>query len=256
MSRSVATLKTKLKTRVETVRMKRLTPLLGGLAVGAIVALLPSSGRATIIGSVHDFTANTNYWLSGSSWVSRSNVCGVCHTIHHANPDRSAPLWTHASTLQTFQVYSSPTFQGGTPSITGSSKACLSCHDGSIAINQSYSTSGTNYTGGTAIYISSGAIIPDGTPANDLRNMHPIGFSYVTARATDTDLVDPSTAVPGVSGAGNSIALTMLKNGNVECASCHDIHRTKGAAYSTAKSTSGIMTIASGYQLCTTCHSK
>jgi len=231
--------------------MKKLKLLLGGLAVGAVVALTPSNSRATIIGSVHDFTSSTNYWINGTvNWVSRSNVCGVCHTIHHANPDRSAPLWSHASTLQTFIVYSSPTFQGGTPTIAGSSKACLSCHDGSVAINQAYSASGTNApTGGTAVYINSSAIIPDGTPANDLRNMHPIGFSYITAAATDPDLKPTTTIVYG----SQSIAQAMLKNGQVECASCHDIHRTKGSS-----ANSGIFTIVStsGSALCLTCHTK
>jgi len=45
----------------------------------------------------------------------------------------------------------------------------------------------------------------------------------------------------------------MLKGGQVECGSCHDIHRTKGASAS-----SGIFTIvsSSGSALCLTCHSK
>jgi len=231
--------------------MKKLRLLLGGLAVGAVVTFMPSISRATIIGSAHDFTASTNYWINGTvNWVSRSNVCGVCYVIHHANPDRSAPLWAHASTIQTFIVYSSPTFQGGTPTINASSKACLSCHDGSIAINQSYAATGTNYTGGTAVYIQSHAIIPDGTPANDLSNMHPIGFNYQTAQSADPDIKPSTTIVPGTS---QTIAQAMLKGGQVECGSCHDIHRTKGASAS-----SGIFTIVSsaGSALCLTCHSK
>lgn len=231
--------------------MKKLRLLLGGLAVGAVVTLMPSSSRATIIGSVHDFTASTNYWINGTvDWVSRSNVCGVCHTIHHANPDRVAPLWDHATTLQTFIVYSSPTFQGGTPTINGSSKACLSCHDGSIAINQTYNAAGTNtFTGGTAVYINSSSIIPDGTPANDLRNMHPIGFNYQTAQSADPDIKPTTTIVYG----SQTIATAMLKGGQMECSSCHDIHRTKGTSAS-----SGIFTIVStaGSALCLTCHSK
>jgi len=230
--------------------MKKLTLLVAGLAVGAVVTLVPSLSRATIIGSAHDFTASTNYWINGTvDWVSRSNVCGVCHTIHHANPDKAAPLWAHASTLQTFTVYSSPTFQGGTPVINKSSKACLSCHDGSVAINQSYSATGTNYSGGTAVYIASSAIIPDGTPANDLSNMHPIGFSYQTAANADPD-IKPSTSI---AFGTETIAQGMLLGGNVECASCHDIHRTKGSSAS-----SGIFTVVStaGSALCLTCHSK
>ncbi len=230
--------------------MKKYTLLLGALGAAAVVALAPSSAKASIIGSAHDFSASTNYWISGASstWVSRSNVCGICHSMHHTNPDRSAPLWTHASTLQTFLVYSSPTFNGGTPTIDGSSKACLSCHDGSIAINQTYS--GTT-NGGTAVFIKSSAIIPDGSPANDLRNVHPVGFSYLTARAADPDLNDPNATT--VAGTSMTISQAMLKNGRVECSSCHDIHRTKGAS-----SGSGIFTIvgSANSALCLTCHKK
>jgi len=233
--------------------MKKLTLLLAGLAVGVVVTLAPSLSRATIIGSVHDFTVNTNAWINGTvDWVSRSNVCGVCHTIHHANPDKSAPLWAHATTLQTFTVYSSPTFLGGTPTITHSSRACLSCHDGSVAINQTYSATSTNngtITGGTAVYVSSSVIIPDGSPANDLSNMHPIGFSYQTAQSADPDIKPSST----IAFNGQTIAQAMLLGGQVECASCHDIHETKGAATS-----GGIMLMVSttGSALCLTCHSK
>src|SRR5690349_2246460 len=145
--------------------MKRLTTLLGGLPVIAAVALLPYNSRATIIGSKHDFTSYTNYWINGVTapglgFGGSTNVCGECHTMHHANPDRVAPLWDHATTLQTFTVYNSPTFNGGTPTIDGASRACLSCHDGSVAINQTYNATGTNYSGGSAVYIAGSAIIP------------------------------------------------------------------------------------------------
>jgi len=229
--------------------MKKITLLVAGLAVGAVVALMPSSSRATIIGSAHDFTASTNYWINGTvDWVSRSNVCGVCHTIHHANPDKAAPLWTHASTAQTFIPYSSPTFQGGAITINASSKACLSCHDGSVAINQTYNSAGTNtYTGGTAVYIKSSAIIPDGSPANDLSNMHPIGFTYQTAASADPSIKSSSSTA----WTGTTIAQGMLLGGQVECASCHDIHGERGASGS-----GGIYLVISttGSALCLTCH--
>jgi predicted CXXCH cytochrome family protein len=122
-----------------------------------------------------------------------------------------------------------------------------------VAINQTYNATGTNYSGGSAVYIAGSAIIPDGTPANDLRNVHPVGFSYDTAAAADPDLNPIGNAVPGV--AVGNIGTVMLKGSThrVECSSCHDIHRTKGAA-----STSGIYTIVStkGSQLCLTCHNK
>jgi len=55
-------------------------------------------------------------------------------------------------------------------------------------------------------------------------------------------------------GASGVTVRNMLKgqSQNVECASCHDIHATIGAA----TSGTGIMTIASGQNLCLGCHNK
>ena len=115
-----------------------------GLLLGAALTLLPRGSPAAdptgvpgISGSRHDFTSNTNYWIAGATntWVKFNNLCGVCHTIHHANSDRLAPLWVHDSTVQTFTPYSSPTLNASVGNPGGVSRACLSCHDGSVAIN-------------------------------------------------------------------------------------------------------------------------
>jgi len=233
--------------------MKKLTLVVGGLSALVLVALAPASSQAQIAGSKHDYTTDTNWFVNGKAAFgsSRTNICGPCHTIHHANPTGGGPIWAHADSQLTYIVYSSPTFQGGTPSITGSSKACLSCHDGSVAINEAYSASGVTTNGGTAVFVPSGVIIPDGSPANDLSHMHPIGFSYDTAAAADPDIHPTTTSVPGTSG---TIATVMLKGPThtMECASCHDIHRTKGNAVGNT----GIMTIVGGQALCMTCHNK
>lgn len=246
--------------------MKKLYTLLIGLALGAVMALAPSTGHASIVGSAHDFSVGTNYLVNGQSFVTSTrngvtstNVCGACHTIHH-NPDPArGPLWIHTPTSQTFKTYDqagSETFPSGiTVSLGASSKACLSCHDGSVAINSQDSLSGgvitTTNKLGSPVYIKSSAIpIEVNGTQDDLTHMHPIGFSYATASANvpTGDLNPDSTAV---AGAGGSIATVMLKNGNVECASCHDIHRTQGNSMN-----SGIYTIVSGQNLCLTCHNK
>ena len=85
---------------------------------------------------------------------------------------------------------------------------------------------------------------------DDLTHMHPIGISYQSAigamPAGDLNGIGTTFNAPGSPTVGN-----MLKNGNVECSSCHDIHRTLGTS-----TTSGIYTIASGQNLCLGCHNK
>jgi predicted CXXCH cytochrome family protein len=245
--------------------MKRLRIILGGLAIGATVMLLPSSSKATIVGSLHDFYSNTNAWIGGSpGWISgtRTNVCGECHTIHHAPDPSKGPLWIHTPSSQTYKTYDqagSDTFDqlGLTVTLGSSSKACLSCHDGTVAINDQTSlingpsgTSTNQLKGGVGVFLTD-AVIPINN--NDLTHMHPIGVSYTAASAAVPagDLKATSSTFPNT--AGNLTVLAQLKgvNRTVECSTCHDIHRTRGGS-----STSGIYTVASGQNLCLGCHNK
>lgn len=212
-----------------------------------------ASGTPGIAGSAHDFTSNTNFWIAGATntWVSRNNICGVCHTVHHNNEDRLAPLWHHTSTVQEFTPYSSPSLQATVGSPGGSSRACLSCHDGSVAIN---SIDGV-IVKGTEVKITeeTGGLIGGG---GDLSTSHPIGFTYDSSLVTaDGYLHEPSSTTVFGSG-GKTISDFMLIGGKMECASCHDIHRQKGNSMN-----SGIMGKVGGAgarnsELCLTCHKK
>ena len=127
---------------------------------------------------------------------------------------------------------------------SGVSKACLSCHDGTVAVN-SYGgvTNGTVFVTGAALF----------TP--DLSTDHPISFLYDKALANnDGFLNDPSTPVPLMGG--QTINAAMLKGGYLECSSCHDVHRQRGTS-----ANDQLMLVISGPQgagskLCLTCHIK
>ena len=56
-----------------------------------------------------------------------TQVCVFCHTPHHARTD-TAPLW-NKDNLATYTSYG-PTLAGTSTDVSGSSLACLSCHDG------------------------------------------------------------------------------------------------------------------------------
>ena len=241
-----------------------------GMLAGAAL-LLPTATRATIVNSVHDFTTTTNtlYWISGAPWNAptrgSNNVCGSCHTIHHAPDPKRGPLFIHTPTAQTFKTYDqggSDTFPSGIICTLGSSSlACLSCHDGSVAINSQDSgvnipgvqtNLATTIKGDTPLYIAADRIpIEVNGGQDDLTHMHPIGVSYADCMAALPSGSLKATAT-AFATAGSTVTVgQQLKAGKVECASCHDIHRTIGGA-----TTSGIMTIASGQNLCLGCHNK
>ena len=56
-----------------------------------------------------------------------TQICVFCHTPHHARTD-TAPLW-NKDNLATYVAYG-PTLAGTSTDVSGSSLACLSCHDG------------------------------------------------------------------------------------------------------------------------------
>ncbi len=200
---------------------------------------------ADIKDSHHDF--------SGRSW-SNGEICLPCHTPHDANMDvPNAPLWNHQTTQATFQIYQTSTIDAAIGQPNGVSKLCLSCHDGTVAIeNHSGKTDGTTYA-------------TFGNLTTNLSDDHPISFIYNSALAQlDGGLNDPSTTLTGL---GGTIEQDLLYNGRLECSSCHDPHisrNTQGcsgchnvhAGDGQMTKTLSLRISNDGSQLCLTCHKK
>lgn len=202
-----------------------------GLVVGVCMMLAPRqvAHAGTIIGSAHDFSSKG--WSGGK-------ICAPCHTPHNADTSvANSPLWNHKVTAATFTVYvGQGTMDATIGQPDGISKLCLSCHDGTVALDSFGGSSGTSF-------ISGGEKL-----GTDLTNDHPVSFTYDDALATsDGELATPSTAA---SGMGGSIAADMLFNNKLECASCHDVHNT------VANGPKLLVKSNAGSALCLTCHTK
>jgi len=183
----------------------------------------------TIVGSKHDF--------SNENWNNTGEICIVCHTPHNADASvQDAPLWNHQLTTATYTLYNSGTFDATAGQPGGSSKLCLSCHDGTVAVDNFGSrTNGNDFVSGDKLI------------GTDLSNDHPVSFVYDASLATtDGGLFDPVTAN---SGLGGTIDQDLLISSKVQCASCHDVHNGSGLGKLLRISNSG-----SG--LCLTCHNK
>ena len=225
------------------------------------MALMTTVSQAGIVGSAHDFSPSGSYTLAATNGLARfkwggetnyyNNPCQVCHIPHksQAYATAHAPLWNQklsANTYQTYDQAGSATFNALGLSVSlGSSVACLSCHDGSVAINQTagYTGTATNSLNGAAVFAPSFAVEAIG--GTDLTKMHPIGVSYSAALLAD----------PQLNPVSGTVMPKMLKgtSQNVECASCHDIHRTIGAS---ATVSHDLIVDLEGGQLCLTCHNK
>ena len=209
-------------------------------SVLALLAGFSGVSIAGIQGSVHDF--------SGFSFAG-GQICLPCHTPHNA-VSNAAPLWNHELSTATYNLYSSPSMDATVNQPTGASKLCLSCHDGTVAVDSFGGQSGT-------IFI--GAFNGDADLTTDLSNDHPISFVYDTALATtDPGLFDPSTTIVTIgSGAFSktgSITAVMLENNVLQCQGCHSVHNDFVAG--TAISNALLKVSIGGSQLCLTCHNK
>jgi predicted CXXCH cytochrome family protein len=97
-------------------------------------------GSNHTIGSSGGGPNGTSVLDSGGNVVGTNQICVFCHTPHGFNAAQAGPLWNKAvNTSATYSVYNSgnqsSTFDAATPSIGSVSLACLSCHDGTQAMD-------------------------------------------------------------------------------------------------------------------------
>jgi hypothetical protein len=199
------------------------------VAVGTTMGFAKAP-KSAITNSAHDLRAS----LTGASFTS----CNFCHVAHKPGATPAGPgplLWNHTqSSITTYGVYSSDTFnQLGTDitdlgttgggSGTTASNLCLSCHDGTIAVDSWYvPVTGANFQplpGGTTF-------MPNDTTIKDLTKTHPVNFTYNAALATAAGILTPANTL-SVDGAGE----IPLFAGKMQCATCHDPHNGKSSIF-------------------------
>lgn len=209
-----------------------LSKILAALAI----TISTAAYSGTIVGSAHDF--------SGQAWSPNQQTCVACHAPHNTAVLADAPLWNHASSAATYTVYTSSTMQSTVGQPGSTSKLCLSCHDGTIAVNSFGGVTGTTLLSGTE---SVGTV---------LTNDHPIGMTYDSALVTADGALAPITnsiTIGNIAGKNRpgTITSNMLYAGKVECSSCHDVHNTF-----TATTGKLVKVSMASSALCTTCHTK
>jgi predicted CXXCH cytochrome family protein len=232
------------------------------------IALLWSGWAAGegITGSKHNLSSTGTNTVKGTT----DEICIYCHTPHHADATLSGqgvPLWNRnivAGGAVTYAMYSSPTFDATKDSApSGVSRACLSCHDGTVGINQLLNRkgSGLGTNPSNATDTKETGVVLLGT---DLRDDHPISMTYSTARSPNgsytTSANNGNGSAPGGSNSGFNSTGYILGQGlklfggesaaldYVQCASCHDPHNAGNPTFLRINNTDSA--------LCLTCHRK
>lgn len=184
------------------------TRLAFAVAVGLVLAAAPVFADDSVVNSKHDLSS---FGPGPVRALNESQVCIFCHTPHNASP--AAPLWNRVNPTTYYRIYQSSTTDARIGQPTGSSKMCLSCHDGSIALGMVLSRPDPIPL--THPYIPSGP----GNLTNDLSDDHPIGFRYDRQLSNrDPQLRDPSLV---------DSRIKLGPRGELECIACHDPHNNR-----------------------------
>lgn len=197
------------------------------------------TNRDSIRNTRHNMTQGTMSTAMDPYRNNYGEVCVYCHTPHGANEAVSIPLWNRTIKATTYTTYN----ELGTTSLTQTvrqpgpnSIACLTCHDGQVAIDSVINMPGSGGYNKDQRIGQSNAFLDTWNPADapghmalttgnegclachsrnagalgsratdfavfvigtDLRNDHPVGVSYPPV--TNTDFKRPTATRTGVS---------------------------------------------------------
>lgn len=271
--------------KIATVSLALVLGLCLATAVFAFDPTPPYTPGTGINGTVHDLGTvhnGMNYVAIppdfGSSPSQLNRICIFCHAPHNTyrlsvanlgNPGGTGdaapdaydylPLWNHELTgnfvydmywngpgAPTTGAKASQAIQNGME-MGSVSLLCMSCHDGSVAVNAYGNTDQpvASQSGGGGFINPAYSIGLD----NNMQNHHPIGFDYDAVAAIDTEIAGADTVSftstdtvrDHLYGAGNT---------QLECASCHSVHNTGNEGESL------LWRSDRNSELCLTCHIK
>ena len=202
-----------------------------------LVAFTGVARAESVVNTVHNLSANGPGTIRATA---ENNACFFCHTVHKASG--VTPLWNHSmSAVSNYVVYASDRLNNlnvTIPQPNGSSRLCLSCHDGTVALG-----SITFGSGSTIPMQNSVTTMPVGDASNLGQNLaadHPISFVYDQALAQrDSDVNDPTKL--------STKAVRMDSLNRLQCTSCHDPHNNQFGNFL-------VVDNSSGSALCLVCH--
>ena len=235
--------------------------LLGLVASAALT--LTAQGGTTVATTKH----NLNISFPGSMTDTGGQICLPCHAPHN-QPDQSlTKLWNHAMPTNTYTLYSTTgsayVNNGYSGKLDEVSRKCLSCHDGTTAVD-SFGGVSTVHGASSTNTMTAGYIVG---AAQNLTHDHPVGMLYsgFTTSATgavwdvtNTSFNNPSTfTTKGYFDTDGTTPITKLSSLSlgkapgsttatlVTCKTCHTPH----------DDTFNFLRVSNqGSQLCLTCH--
>ena len=238
----------------------------GSLAAAMLAASAVEAG--TILGSKHDFTGlNQRAGVAAMSGVAFSDYgspCVYCHLPPEKAGEDTAELggipgWNRftPATDTAYDLYDSRTLDNKVRTPSPISLLCLSCHDGTMAVDMTVfkpDTWDSSEDAALHLRLNGGNDLMNcgkchnGVAAHsieikhigtDLQNDHPISMQYAGLSASDPDY----RPLDNDYGFDNGVKLYDSK---VECATCHNVHNPDV----------NLLLRVGAERLCETCHIK
>ncbi len=187
-----------------------------------------------------------------------SQICVFCHTPHRSSSE--GPLWNRAASSRTFKHFSSSTLAIDDAAVkgasdygqpNGSSRLCLSCHDGVTALGAVFTTPGratsepihfiNQRTGQTGPNVAIGY--------ETFSSHHPVSFKY---DATVRNLLrSPPYNKSEYWWSPTSNDVKLDKQERMQCKTCHDPHQDRSDVPSPMNP---LWTAKTYAEVCLTCH--
>jgi predicted CXXCH cytochrome family protein len=219
------------------------------LALAAVLGTIAFSAfGGTILGTKHDFTGlNKRAGVVAMPTLAFSdygNACVYCHvppgrSVDEAAEEGAIPGWNRyvptAEVPGAYNLYDSNTLDNKVRTPSPISLLCLSCHDGTMAVDMTvFKPNGWRNSEDAAMHLRingandlwSCGKCHNGRVAHsiaikhldtDLTNDHPISMTYAGLNFRDRDFRAPD----GPYGFDNGVKLYEER---VECATCHNVH--------------------------------
>jgi len=252
-------------------------------AVLAAVALTAGSATAVFAAAtagsgIYQTAHDINFKVAGVRDV-QDRLCAFCHTPHHAYTSTDpapvgpvlaasgyAPLWSHGVSTANYTPFASATFdvKGGASMandpLIGPSRLCMSCHDGTVALDTYYGQTGTHFiSNGSNTYFGAQPLIElDGVKT------HPIGFDATlvnTGGANEDTHLWPNYLTNNYRGNNNTVSVQsrLFQNQYFTCSTCHDVHNKLNDTSASIKAGTQAYFLLGGQTnsaLCITCHNQ
>lgn len=207
--------------------------LLKVAAIMALVAVLPLALQSKVKDTAHNLNLAKTSQPGGTN-----QVCLPCHTPHFSQRDATSGeasqyLWNHELSAGGWDLHAGADMDSV---MNSGSRLCLSCHDGSVALDAFGLPETANTNGEKPISPGTVFIRAQKQIGPDLTNHHPIGVEYPLGndryeQPTISDPSDPSfdadfSVTSSDAGLSDPVGAHLVDS-KVQCESCHFAHGSR-----------------------------